>query len=90
MEVLDADAQLEECVDIWSYIDNEFYSHVTDRLGDDFIMTVTDYPHGDGFRQDKLSEGLEQRGDLPARTIEKILSDNPQRFDQILAHLRAH
>ena len=54
-------------------------SYVTDRLGDDFLITASDYPHGDAFREDHLAEQLEQRGDLSASTIEKILSGNPSR-----------
>ena len=57
-------------------------SHVVDRLGDDFLITATDYPHGDAFREDNLAEQLEARGDLSSSTIEKILSGNPVRaFD---------
>jgi len=35
---------------------------------------------GDASRQDQLASGLKARGDLSHRTIEKILSDNPQRL----------
>lgn len=55
-------------------------SYIVDRLGDDFLVTATDYPHGDAFRQDHLSDGLRKRGDLGERTVEKILSDNPRRL----------
>ena len=57
-------------------------AHVVDRLGDDFLITATDYPHGDAFREDRLAEQLEARGDLGATTIDKILAGNPVRaFD---------
>jgi predicted TIM-barrel fold metal-dependent hydrolase len=57
-------------------------SHVVDRLGDDFLITASDFPHGDAFREDRLTERLERRGDLTATTIEKIMSGNPIRaFD---------
>jgi len=55
-------------------------SHVTDRLGDDWLITASDYPHGDAFREDHLAEELHKRGDLSENTIEKIVSDNPQRL----------
>jgi DNA-binding transcriptional ArsR family regulator len=54
--------------------------YVAGKLGDDFIVTATDFPHGDAFRQDQLANGLKARGDLSARTMEKILSKNPQRL----------
>ncbi len=57
-------------------------SHVVDRLGDEFLITASDFPHGDAFREDNLAEQLQARGDLGATTIEKILSSNPGRaFD---------
>ena len=54
--------------------------YVTSKLGDAFIVTATDFPHGDAFRQDQLAQGLIKRGDLSAPTIENILSKNPQRL----------
>lgn len=51
--------------------------YVVDKLGDDFLVTATDYPHGDAFREDHLAEQLARRGDLSAATIEKILTTNP-------------
>ena len=54
--------------------------YIINRLGDDFLVAATDFPHGDAFRQDHLSVGLSQRGDLSNRSIEKILSDNAHRF----------
>ena len=54
--------------------------YVAGKLGDDFIVTATDFPHGDAFRQDQLANGLKARGDLSAQTMEKILSKNPQRL----------
>ncbi|MDH3442394.1 MAG: amidohydrolase [Deltaproteobacteria bacterium] len=53
---------------------------VTNKLGDDFIVTATDFPHGDAFRQDQLAQGLKKRGDLSDKLIEKILSGNPRRL----------
>jgi len=54
--------------------------HVTNKLGDDFVVTATDFPHGDAFRQDKLAQGLVKRGDLSDKLIDKILSANPRRL----------
>jgi predicted TIM-barrel fold metal-dependent hydrolase len=54
--------------------------YVAGKLGDDFIVTATDFPHGDAFRQDQLAQGLIKRGDLSSETIEKILNKNPARL----------
>ncbi len=54
--------------------------HIMSKVGDDFLVTATDFPHGDAFRQDQLASGLKARGDLADGTIEKILSINPQRL----------
>jgi hypothetical protein len=54
--------------------------YVTKKLGDDFVVTATDFPHGDAFRQDQLAQGLAKRGDLSDQLIEKILSANPRRL----------
>jgi hypothetical protein len=54
--------------------------YVTSKLGDDFLVTATDFPHGDPFREDQLVQGLESRGDLSQRTIQNILADNPKRL----------
>ncbi|NIO08668.1 MAG: amidohydrolase family protein [Deltaproteobacteria bacterium] len=53
---------------------------IIDKLGEDFLVTATDFPHGDANRQDRLADGLRARGDLSDSTINKILSDNPQRL----------
>jgi hypothetical protein len=59
---------------------NDDLPYVTGKLGDVFIITATDFPHGDAFRQDQLAQGLIKRGDLSAPTIEKILSQYPERL----------
>jgi len=58
----------------------EDLGYVTSKLGDDFLVTATDFPHGDPFREDQLIRGFESRGDLSQRTIQKILADNPTRL----------
>ncbi|MDA1173742.1 MAG: amidohydrolase family protein [Chloroflexi bacterium] len=54
-------------------------THVVDRVGDDCLITATDYPHGDAFRADHLEDLLNERGDLKSSTIDKILNGNPLR-----------
>ena len=54
--------------------------YVIGKVGEDFLVTATDFPHGDAFRQDQLANGLKARGDLSDTTIEKILVENPQRL----------
>lgn len=54
--------------------------YIQSKVGDDFLVTATDFPHGDAFRQDQLANGLKARGDLSDATVEKILSNNPQRL----------
>jgi len=54
-------------------------THVVDRVGDDCLITATDYPHVDEFRADHLEDLLNARGDLKASTIDKILNGNPLR-----------
>ena len=58
----------------------EDLAYVTSKLGDEFLVTATDFPHGDPFREDQLVRGFESRGDLSQRTIQKILADNPKRL----------
>ena len=54
--------------------------YLTRTLGDDFLITATDFPHGDANRQDRLAEGLRREGHLADRAVEKILGDNPRRL----------
>ncbi len=54
--------------------------YIIGKNGEDFLVTATDFPHGDAFRQDQLAHGLTERRDLDGKSIEKILSDNPQRL----------
>ena len=55
---------------VFCALDDEL-PHVIDKLGDDFIVTATDFPHGDAFRQDQLAQGLKKRGDLSDSLIRK-------------------
>jgi hypothetical protein len=73
------DRWLGERVFVSCGVDDEL-PFITSKLGNDFLITATDFPHADASRQDRLAEGLLRRGDLGEITIEKILSTNPQRF----------
>ena len=54
--------------------------YVTSKLGDDFLITATDYPHGDAFREDHLADQLAKKGGISASSIDKVLSGNPERL----------
>lgn len=73
------DGWLGERVFVSCRLDDEL-PFITSKLGEDFLITATDYPHADPNRQDCLADGLHRRGDLGQNTIVKILSDNPQRL----------
>jgi predicted TIM-barrel fold metal-dependent hydrolase len=53
--------------------------YIVDRLGDDFLITATDFPHEDAFRQDLLASGLRAHR-LGDGAVEKILGANPARL----------
>ena len=57
------DQWLSERVFVSCAIDDD-RSYVIGKAGDDFVVTATDFPHGDAFRQDQLANGLKARGDL--------------------------
>lgn len=59
---------------------DEDLPHIIDKVGVDFLVTQTDFPHGDSFREDHLQESLAERGDLTNADIGKILSANPARL----------
>ncbi|MBM4297691.1 MAG: hypothetical protein FJ143_08125, partial [Deltaproteobacteria bacterium] len=73
------DGWLAERVFVSCALDDDL-PYVAGKLGDDFIVTATDFPHGDAFRQDQLAQGLIKRDDLSEPIIEKILSKNPGRL----------
>jgi len=58
----------------------EDIAYVINKLGDDFLVTATDSPHGAPFQEDQLAQGLESRSDLSQQMIQKILADNPKRL----------
>ena len=59
-------------------VDEEFVSHVVETVGDDRLVTTSDYPHGDA----KYPEGMNQFMKLPLSdsSKKKILWDNPARL----------
>jgi hypothetical protein len=73
------DQWLAERVFVSCAIDDDI-TYIMSKISDDFLVTATDFPHGDAFRQDQLAHGLKARGDLSDGTIEKILSLNPLRL----------
>ena len=73
------DRWLGERVFVSCAVDDEL-SYTIDRLGDEFLVSATDFPHGDSFREDHLAERLGSRGDMSEDTVERILSGNPQRL----------
>ncbi len=73
------DRWLAERVFVYCAMDDDL-PYIIGKNGDDFLVTATDFPHGDEFRQDQLANGLKARGDLSDTTMEKILSANPQRL----------
>ena len=76
------DRWLQERVFVSCAIDDDLV-YVINKAGDDFLVTATDFPHGDAFRQDQLANGLKNRGDLTDSTREKILSTNALRLYHI-------
>jgi predicted TIM-barrel fold metal-dependent hydrolase len=59
---------------------NDDLPYLISRLGEDWLVTATDYPHGDAFREDHLAAGLARYGEIGDTTVEKILSTNPSRL----------
>ena len=73
------DQWLSERVFVSCALDDDL-PYIMGKAGDDFLVTATDFPHGDAFRQDQLAQGLMRRGDLSETAVEKILAINPQRL----------
>ena len=59
---------------------SEDIPYLVKKLGKDFLITATDYPHGDFNRQDQLQGGLEQHDELNSEIIGCILEKNPARL----------
>ena len=59
---------------------DEDLPHIIGKVGVDYLVTQTDYPHGDAFREDELTTSLAERGDVSSADIEHILENNPARL----------
>jgi hypothetical protein len=73
------DSYLGQQVFVSCRIDDDL-PYIIGQLGEDFLITATDFPHGDANRQDRLAEGLLREGQVTEATVERILSVNPQRL----------
>jgi uncharacterized protein len=58
--------------------DEDFVSHVVDAIGDDNLVTTTDYPHGDSKYPNAMNVFLGLK--LTDNSKKKILWDNPRRL----------
>jgi len=58
--------------------DEDFVSHVVDAIGDDCLVTTTDYPHGDSKYPNSMNIFLGLK--LSDGSKKKILWDNPRRL----------
>lgn len=59
---------------------DEDLKYLIDLIGEDSLVTASDYPHTDPSREEELVDSILKREDLPMRVREKILSENPQRL----------
>lgn len=59
---------------------DEEINHVVNWVGEDSLVAASDYPHADPSREAEMVKTFMERGDLPLKVKEKILSANPQRL----------
>ena len=59
---------------------NDDLPHITGYVGDDNLVIGSDYGHADTSSELEALRALKQQSDVPARTIDKILDDNPRRL----------
>jgi predicted TIM-barrel fold metal-dependent hydrolase len=59
---------------------DEDLNYVVSWIGEDALVTGSDYPHGDPSRQEDMVKELSEREDISPRLREKILSENPRRL----------
>lgn len=57
---------------------DEDLPYLVQHIGEDHLITGSDYPHNDPSREDQLVTVIRGRGDIPGRVAEKILVDNPR------------
>ncbi len=59
---------------------DEDINYLTNLIGEDSLVTASDYPHGDPSHEENMAQAIMGREDVPLRVREKILSANPQRL----------
>ena len=59
---------------------NDDLPYIINSVGDDNLMIGSDYGHSETSSELEALRSLRESGALPARTIEKILDDNPRRL----------
>lgn len=59
---------------------DENINYLTEVIGEDCVVTASDYPHLDPSTEENMIQTVMGREDIPLRVREKILSDNPRRL----------
>ena len=59
---------------------DEDINYLTNLIGEDTLVTASDYPHGDPSHEENMAQAIMAREDVPQKVREKILSANPQRL----------
>jgi uncharacterized protein len=59
---------------------DEDVAYLSQYVGEDNLIIGSDYGHNDPSEEGDLVRTMKSREDIPARMVEKILSDNPKRF----------
>ena len=59
---------------------NDDIPYIIDCVGDDNLLIGSDYGHSDTSSELEALRALKQSSNLPAGTVDKILSDNPSRL----------
>jgi predicted TIM-barrel fold metal-dependent hydrolase len=54
--------------------------YLSQYTGEDNLIIGSDYGHNDPSEEGNLVHTIKAREDIPARLVERILSDNPKRF----------
>jgi len=62
---------------------DEDVRYLTQYVGEDNLIIGSDYAHTDPSEEGDLVGAMKAREDVPARVVDKILSDNPSRFYSI-------
>lgn len=59
---------------------DENINYLAEVIGEDCLVTASDYPHLDPATEENMIQAVMSRDDVPLRVREKILSDNPRRL----------